>query len=58
MSCSAFWCGIGAGFVTGAAVGMLAVSKQNAMKTCVGRTMQNVGTAMDSALDDLLHSAK
>lgn len=58
MSCSAFWCGIGAGFVTGAAVGMLVVPKQRTMKTCVGKTMQNMGTAMDSALDDLLHSGR
>ena len=37
---TAFWRGMAAGI---------------AMKTCVGRTMQQMGTAVDGALSDLMH---
>ena len=43
MENTAFWCGIGAGMVLGAAVGMAVSPRQRSMKTCVGRTMQHMG---------------
>ena len=55
MENTAFWCGIGAGMVLGAAVGMAVSPRQRSMKTCVGRTMQQMGTAVDGALSDLMH---
>ena len=62
MENTAFWCGIGAGMVLGAAVGMAAIigmtgaEKRKAMKTCVGRTMQHMGNAVDNAWEDFLHA--
>lgn len=55
MENTVFWCGIGAGMVLGAAVGMAVSPRQRSMKTCVGRTMQQMGTAVDGALSDLMH---
>lgn len=52
----AFWCGIGAGMVLGAAVGMAVSPRQRSMKTCVGRTMQHMGNAVDNAWEDFLHA--
>ena len=52
---SAFWRGVAAGVVAGAVTGMMVAEKRNAMKTCVGRTMQQMGTAVDGALSDLMH---
>ena len=49
MENTAFWCGIGAGMVLGAAVGMAVSPRQRSMKTCVGRTMQHMGNAVDNA---------
>lgn len=46
--------GIGAGLVAGAAIGAIVTARRGAMKTRVGRTMQEVGSAMDGALYDLL----
>ena len=34
---------------------MAAGMAAGAMKTCVGRTMQQMGTAVDGALSDLMH---
>ena len=48
MENTAFWCGIGAGMVLGAAVGMAVSPRQRSMKTCVGRTMQHMGNAVDN----------
>ena len=45
---TAFWRGMAAGMAAGA-------EKRKAMKTCVGRTMQQMGTAVDGALSDLMH---
>ena len=39
---SAFWRGMAAGVVAGAVTGMMVAEKRNAMKTCVGRTMQQM----------------
>lgn len=55
MENTAFWCGIGAGMVLGAAVGMAVSPRQRSMKTCVGRTMQHMGNAVDNAWEDFLH---
>ena len=43
---TAFWRGMAAGTAAGAVIGMT---------TCVGRTMQQMGTAVDGALSDLMH---
>ena len=56
MDNTAFWCGIGAGMVLGAAVGMAVSPRQRSMKTCVGRTMQHMGNAVDNAWEDFLHA--
>lgn len=56
MENTAFWCGIGAGMVLGAAVGMAVSPRQRSMKTCVGRTMQHMGNAVDNAWEDLLRT--
>mgnify|MGYP006882932575 CR=1 FL=1 len=55
---SAFWRGMAAGVVAGAVTGMMVAEKRNAMKTCVGRTMQQMGTAVDGALNDLMHTVR
>ena len=47
---TAFWRGMAAGMAAGAIIGMTV-----AEKTCVGRTMQQMGTAVDGALSDLMH---
>ena len=56
MMCTDFWRGIGIGMVLGAMIGVSAVPKRKTMKTCVGRTMQNMGNAVDCVLDDLKHA--
>jgi len=55
---TAFWCGMGAGLVVGAVIGMAVCSQRSSMKTCVGRTMQRMGTAMDNAADELKHAMR
>ena len=52
---TAFWRGLAAGMAAGALVGMTVAEKRKAMKTSVGRTMQQMGTAVDGALSDLMH---
>ena len=52
---TAFWRGMAAGMAAGAIIGMTVAEKRKAMKTCVGRTMQQMGTAVDGALSDLMH---
>ena len=49
---------MGAGLVLGAAVGMAVSPRQKSMKTCVGRTMQNMGNAVDEVWEDLLRTMK
>ena len=51
---TAFWRGMAAGMATGAILGMTVAEKRKALKTSVGRTMQQMGTAVDSALSDLM----
>lgn len=52
---TAFWRGMAAGMAAGAIIGMTVAEKRKAMKTYVGRTMQQMGTAVDGALSDLMH---
>ena len=52
---TAFWRGMLAGMVAGVFAGMTIAEKRKTMKTCVGRTMQQMGTAVDGALSDLMH---
>lgn len=53
MKTAAFWSGAGAGAVAGAAIGILVVSRQNAMRTGLGRAMKKMGNAMDAAVYDI-----
>lgn len=55
MCSNGFFHGMLVGAAIGALVGMTAAQKKKSMKTCVGRTMQHMGCAVDSALDDLMH---
>ena len=55
---SAFLRGMLAGMIAGVFVGAMAVEKRKAMKTCVGRTMQHMGSAVDGALSDLMHTMR
>ena len=55
---TAFWRGMAAGMAAGAIIGMTVAEKRKAMKTCVGRTMQQRGTAGDGALNDLMHTMR
>ena len=58
MDSTVFWRGMGTGLVLGAAVGMAVSPRQKSMKTCVGRTMQNMGNAVDEVWEDLLRTMK
>lgn len=58
MENTVFWRGMGAGMVLGAMVGMAVSPRRKSMKTCVGRTMQQMGSAMDDAWEELLHFIK
>lgn len=53
MEDTAFLRGMGAGIAAGAAIGMI-VNTRKGMKTRVGRSMHQMGCAMDSALYDVL----
>ncbi len=55
---TAFWRGMLAGMVAGVLAGMTIAEKRKAMKTCVGRTMQHMGSAVDGALSDLMHTMR
>ena len=53
MNMPAFFRGLIVGMVAGAAVDMMASGTQKYRKTTVGKAMQRMGNAMDSALDDI-----
>ncbi len=55
MKSAAFLRGMGAGMIAGAAVGAIVTSRQGTMKTDVGKALQRMGNAMDSAWYDLTH---
>ena len=55
MKSATFLRGVGAGMVAGAAVGAIVMSRQGTTKTDVGKALQRMGNAMDSAWYDLTH---
>ncbi len=48
-----YLCGMGAGLMIGAIMGAAMLSQPNTRKTVVGRTMQKVGNAVDSAVESV-----
>lgn len=58
MECSAFWRGMGAGLALGAMLGAVVMPRKKSMKTCVGRTMQQMGCAADEVWEELLHALR
>lgn len=50
-----FLCGMLIGMTAGTILGISAMERRKSMKTCVGRTMQHMGCAVDEALNDLMH---
>lgn len=54
MQKSGFWKGMGIGMMAGAALGMTLSSEKSAMKTQVGKRIQQMGTAVDHTLDNLM----
>lgn len=49
-----FWKGMGIGLMAGAALGMTLSCERNAMKTQMGKRIQQMGTAVDHTLDNLI----
>ena len=58
METTAFLRGIGAGMLTGAAIGAVITARQNGMRTGVGRAMHQAGAAMDEALYDFMRTMR
>ncbi len=48
-----YLCGMGAGLMIGAIVGAAMLAKPETRKTAVGKTMQKVGNAVDSAVESV-----
>ncbi len=55
METAAFLRGMGAGLAVGAAIGLVVEANRTSMKTGVGRTMQHMGSAMDTAVHNMMH---
>ena len=53
MKISAFCRGLLIGAAAGIAIDMMGCATQNRRKTSVGKAMQRLGNAMDTALDDI-----
>jgi len=53
MKLSSFIWGLGVGMVAGVAVDMVAFPLPKARKAAVGKAVQRVGDAVDSAMDDV-----
>lgn len=53
VSAKAFLRGVGVGLVTGVVADMMVNPRPKARKTTVGKTMEKLGNAMDSALDSV-----
>ena len=53
-SCAGFWVGMGAGLLTGAAVGMMMPGGKDPMKTQVGKSIHKLGVAVDHAVDSIV----
>ena len=58
MKLSSFAWGLGVGLVAGVVVDMVAPSYPKARKTTVGKAMQRMGNAVDSAVDSANHMMK
>ncbi len=58
MKIGSFLCGMGAGMVAGAAVGMACKTSKTVMKTRVGRSIESMGNTIDHALEEWLHNIK
>ena len=52
--CAGFWVGMGAGMMAGAALGMVAASSRDPMKTQVGKSIQKLGLAVGHAVDNIV----
>ena len=52
--CAGFWIGMGAGLLTGAAMGMMWPYGRDPMKTQVGKSIQKLGIAVDHAVDNII----
>lgn len=52
--CTGFWVGMGAGVVTGAALGMMMPCGRQSMKTQVGKSIHKLGVAVDNAVDNIV----
>ena len=48
-----YLCGMGLGLVAGAIVGAAMLSRPETRKTAVGKAMQRVGNAVDSAVESV-----
>lgn len=53
MKMTDFVCGVAAGMAAGAVVGWMVRPTPNCRKTAMGRTLQKMGNAMDSAWDSV-----
>lgn len=51
---SGFWKGMGMGMIAGVALGMTLSCGKNSMKTQMGKRIQQMGTAVDHTLDNLM----
>ena len=51
--CTGFWLGMGAGLVIGAAADMM-VQRGKSPKTQVGKSIHNLGVAVDHAVDNIV----
>ena len=49
-----FWVGMGAGLVTGAALGLMTPRGRDSMKTQVGKSIHKLGVAVDHAVDNIV----
>lgn len=55
---TAFWFGMGAGMMAGAALGMMMPMGRSSMKTEVGKRIQKVGVAVDHTVDNLISNLR
>ena len=53
-TCAGFWVGMGAGVMTGAALGMMMPHSRQSMKTQVGKSIHKLGVAVDNAVDNVV----
>ena len=53
-TCTGFWVGMSAGLMAGAAVGMMTPHGRDSMKTQVGKSIHQLGVAVDPAVANLV----